>query len=80
MKLLDVSRCHEDSPDFRSGLTQLEVRPIACGLVGFLSAIVNFHPDIWLHAICVCTVHVNSPAPGCHHAVGEAVEAYLQHL
>ena len=25
MKLLDVSRCHEDGQDFRAGLTQLEV-------------------------------------------------------
>ncbi len=25
MKLLNVSKCHEDSPTFRSGLSQLEV-------------------------------------------------------
>ena len=25
MKMLKVSRCHEDSPDFRTGLVQMEV-------------------------------------------------------
>ncbi len=33
MKLLDVSRCHDDSPEFRTGLTQLEVdlQELKCG-------------------------------------------------
>ena len=75
MKLIDISRCHEDSPDFTASLSQLEVKCVYSQHLAYFSLLYYNQSNYKINMI---KEFVFFPFffPGSYNSFGEEAEAH----